>query len=318
MRSPICDASYRATRRLEGLDATAWGQALFQHYFVGHDARPVSLGSRSAQRNSRRRPAPLTVRPPRHETPFLGQSGARLRPSAATSPLPSLERRALESARAAPVPRLPLLHMLRSVLLDADMADEGVFRERVRQLLGHDEGTSYALGDLSRLWEAFATWLQSRHDAGEPYRTLSLPDRGRMTLIGYSVRLAFPRREDRLKLRAVLAALGAGPAPTVPEAFQAIARTRERFSTDFRHVFYCARTALASGRDVPELLALWSAIIEAASLATWPDSRSARIRYQLLAQENGGASNRSSSWLVFHRALAWCAVLTARRAVRRI
>jgi hypothetical protein len=170
--------------------------------------------------------------------------------------------------------------------LDADTANEGVFRERVRQLLGHDVGTTYALGDLSLLWQAFAAWLQDRRNAGEPYRALSLPDQGRMTLIGYSVRLAFPRREDRLRLRDVLAASGVGSSPTVPEAFQAIDRARDRFSSDFRNVFDRAWAALASGRDVPELEALWSAILEVAALAARPSGRAARVRYQLLAQED--------------------------------
>ena len=165
------------------------------------------------------------------------------------------------------------------------MAEEGVFRERVRHLLGHEVGTTYALYDLSLLWEAFAAWLQNRRNAGEPYRSLDLPDRGLLTLIGYSLRLAFPRREDRLRLRDVLAASDAGPNPTVPEAFQAISRARDRFSSDFRHVFDWARNALASGRDIPELQALWSAILEAAVLAP-ASARPTRVRYRLFAQED--------------------------------
>lgn len=269
----------------EDWDATAWGQALFHHYFVGHDAQPISRLAISPEELAKAAGATdsdaATVR-----DAFL----RAIRCSAAVF------RRQLSSAslesrvwnRRQPPPFLAYLFFtcFAAASLDADTADEGVFRERVRQLLGHDEGTSYALNDLSLLWEAFAAWLQGRHDAGEPFRTLSLPDRGRMTLIGYSVRLAFPRRQDRLRLRDVLAASCAGTAPTVPEAFQAIARTRDRFSIDFRHVFDRAHTALATGRTIPELQALWSAIIEAASLASWPDSREARVRYQLVAQED--------------------------------
>jgi hypothetical protein len=169
--------------------------------------------------------------------------------------------------------------------LDADTANEGVFRERVRQLLQHAVGTTYALSDLSLLWEALAEWLEERRNKGEPYRALHLPDRGRMTLIGYSVRLAFPRREDRLRLRNVLAASGIGPNPTVPEAFQIIGHALEQFSSDFRHVFDRARKALANARDIPELHALWSATLEAAAVAR-PLKRPARIRYRLLAQED--------------------------------
>ncbi|BAH40612.1 MAG TPA: hypothetical protein DGD08_04025 [Gemmatimonas aurantiaca] len=266
-------------------DAAAWGQALLRHYFVGHDARPVSRLSISPEELAKAAGASDGEAAPARDA-FL----TAVRCSAAAFrrhlSIASLERHAWN--RHGPPPFLAYLFFtcFAAASLDADTADEGVFRERLRQLLGHHEGTSYALGDLSRLWEAFAAWLEGRHDAGEPYRTLSLPDRGRATLIGYSVRLAFPRREDRLKLRALLAASSAGPAPTVPEAFQAIARARDRFSTDFRHVFDRARAALASGRDVPELQALWSAILEAAALADRRDSGDVRIRYRLLAQED--------------------------------
>jgi hypothetical protein len=86
-------------------------------------------------------------------------------------------------------------------------------------------------------------------------------------------------------LRDVLATVGAGPSPTVPEAFQAIGRARERFSSDFREVFDRARAALATRKDGPELDALWSAVLEAAGLAPSPRDTT-RVRYQLLLQED--------------------------------
>lgn len=266
-------------------DASAWGLALLRHYFRGHDARPVSRLAIS--------PEELAKAAGAADTEAAEARDAFLRAVRCSA---AVFRRILSSIslgnqawdRHEPPPFLAYLFFtcFAAASLDADTADEGVFRERVRQLLGHHSRTSYALVDLSSLWEAFAEWLRNRHDAGEPYRTLSLPDRGRMTLIGYSVRLAFPRREDRLRLRDLLATSGTGPTPTVPEAFLAIARTRDRFSTDFRHVFDQARTALVSGRDAPELQALWSAILEAAALPTRSGIRGERVRYQLLAQEN--------------------------------
>lgn len=266
-------------------DAAAWGRALLGHYFDGHDARPVSRLAISPEELAKAAGAPDSEAAAARDT-FL--RAVRCSPAAFRRHLSSVSLESHSWNRREPPPFLAYLFFtcFAAASLDADTADEGVFRERVRQLLGHDVGTSYALGDLSRLWEAFAAWLQSRHDAGEPYRTLSLPDRGRMTLIGYSVRLAFPRREDRLRLRDVLAASNTGPTLTVPEAFQAISRARDRFSSDLRHVFDRARTALASGRDIPELQALWSAILEAVALAARPDGRAARVRYQLLVQED--------------------------------
>jgi hypothetical protein len=266
-------------------DADAWGRALLRHYFAGHDARPVSRLAVSPEELARAAGA--------SDDEVFAARDAFLK---AVRCSPRAFRRHLSSGsldshawdRREPPPFLAYLFLtcFAAASLDADAVDEGVFRERLRQLLTHSVGTSYSLSDLARLWEAFADWLQSRHDAGYPYRTLSLPAPGRMTLIGYSLRLAFPRREDRLRLRDALGLSHTGLSPTVPEAFNAIARARGRFSSDFRHVFDRARAALARGRDVPELQALWSAILEAAALSTRRDGTAIRINYQLLAQED--------------------------------
>jgi len=264
--------------------APAWGLALLHHYFAGHDAQPVSRLAIS--------PEELAKAAGAEESDAAAARDAFLR---AVQCSPETFRRHLSRAslnpgawnRREPPPFLAWLFFTcyAAASLDADTADEGVFRERVRQLLQHDARTTYALGDLSLLWEEFAAWLQERRSDGEPYRALRLPDRGRMTLIGYSVRLAFPRREDRLRLRNLLAAFNVGPSPTVPEAFQIIGRGLGGFSPEFQHVFGLARDALANGRDVAELHALWSATLEAAALAR-PSSRPARLRYRLLAQED--------------------------------
>ena len=177
-------------------DAAAWGQALLRHYFAGHDARPVSRLAISPEELAKAADASDSEAAAVREA-FL--AAVRCSPWAFRRHLSSASLESRAWNRREPPPFLAYLFFtcFAAASLDADTAEEGVFRERLRQLLGHDEGTSYALGDLSMLWEAFAAWLQRRHDAGEAYRTLGLPDRGRMTLIGYSVRLAFPRREDR-------------------------------------------------------------------------------------------------------------------------
>ncbi len=264
--------------------AAAWGLALLRHYFMGYDAWPVSRLVISSEELAKAAGA--------EESDAEAARAAFLRAvqCSAEEFRRHLSRASLEPGawnRREPPPFLAWLFFTcyAAAPPDAETVDEGVFRERVRQLLGHDLGTTYPLGDLSLLWEEFATWLQERRNDGEPYRALRLPDRGWMTLIGYSVRLAFPRREDRLRLRVLLAASGVGPNPTVPEAFQIIGRARDRFSDDFQHVFDRARDALANGRDVAELHALWSATLEAAALAL-PSSRLTRIRYRLLAQED--------------------------------
>lgn len=266
-------------------NADDWGRALLAHYFAGHDARPVSRLAISPEELARTAAAPESdaraARDAFLEALRCSPAAFRYRVSAA-----SLGARAWN--RRYPPPFAPYLFFTcyAAGTIEADAADQGVFRERVRQLLRHQPGTSYTFSDLSQLWEAFAEWLRERHDAGEPYRTLTLPDRGWMRLIGYSNRLAFPRREDRLRLRDTLAESGVGAGPTVPEAFRAISIVRHRFSADFRHVLDRARAALAANRDAPELEALWSAILEAAFQAPRQDRRSSRTRYQLLAQED--------------------------------
>src|SRR5579872_171221 len=265
--------------------ALAWGNALFQHYFIGTDSKPVSRLAIGPEELARAASATDDDAPDARDS-FLAAircPAARFREHLSAASLePSVWN------RREPPPFLPYLFFtcFAAASLDPDTADIGQFRQRVRQLLRHAPGTTYAFRDLSKLWLAFSLWLQERHNAGQPYRVLTLPDPGHMTLIGFSVRLAFPWRDDRVKLRQVLLTAGAVPISTVPEALQAISGGRNRFSADFRHVFDRAREAFVHGRRTSDLEALWSAILEVAALPV-PDSRRAsRIRYQLFAQED--------------------------------
>lgn len=169
--------------------------------------------------------------------------------------------------------------------IDADTVKVGIFRERLRVLLRHPPGTSYALTELPYLWRALERWLSRRRQAGAPYRALILPDPGWTLLIGYSLRLAFPLRGDRLRLAELIQqANWVGP-PTIPEALQLISRQIDRFSSGFHEVFEPARRAFARGADAPELQALWSAVLEAAAVVL-PVGEPARGRYQLFLQED--------------------------------
>lgn len=266
-------------------DSDAWGRALLRHYFAGYDATPVTRLAISQEELAKAAEAPESESSAVRDA-FL--DAVRCDPTTFKRRLSSASLQPWAWDRRQPPPFLALLFFscFAAANMDADIADQGVYRERLRQLLKHEEGTSYLLGDLPLLWEAFADWLLSRHDAGEPYRTLTLPDRGGMRRIGYSLRLAFPRRADRVRLREVLTAFPTGFRPTVPEAFHALARAREWFSSDFRHVYDRARAALTASSDLPELQALWSAILEAIALAPRADRQGPRIRYQLLAQED--------------------------------
>lgn len=76
---------------------------------------------------------------------------------------------------------------------------DGVYRERLRALLGA-ETTISDLRGLPLLWGRLVAWCEARRRDGEPFRLVVLPDRGHMTQIGESVRIAFPSRSDRLRL----------------------------------------------------------------------------------------------------------------------
>lgn len=80
----------------------------------------------------------------------------------------------------------------------------GVYRERLRTLLGA-EATISDLRGLPLLWGRLAEWCDARRLEGEPFRRVVLPDRGHMTQIGESVRIAFPSRLDRLRLEQLAA-----------------------------------------------------------------------------------------------------------------
>lgn len=267
-------------------DALSWGRALLQHYFAGDDDVPVSRLSTTQEELAQAAGATAEAAADARDA-FL--HAIRCDPATFRRRLSDASLAPAAWDRQTPPPFLAYLFFtcFAAASLDPDIADEGVFRERLRQLLLHEEGTNYHLPDLSRLWEAFAEWLNARREVGEPYRGLILPDRGGMTLIGYSLRLAFPRRQDRLRLRELLATSDLGRAPTVPEAFQLVGKRINRFSPDFQRVFNRARGALTRSSREPLLHVIWSSIQEAAALVRDVEQQQlSRIEYQVLGQEN--------------------------------
>jgi len=266
-------------------DARSWGRALLQHYFVGDDDVPVSRLATTQEELAQAAGATADAAADARDA-FL--QAIRCDPATFRRRLSDASLAPAAWDRQTPPPFLAYLFFtcFAAASLDPDIAEEGVFRERLRQLLLHDEGTNYHLPDLSRLWEAFADWLTARRELGDPYRRLILPERGGMTLIGYSLRLAFPRRQDRLRLRDLLTTSDLGRAPTVPEAFQLVGRRINRFSPDFQRVFNRARTALTRSSREPLLHVIWSSILEAAALVRDVEQQHSRIEYQVLGQED--------------------------------
>ena len=85
-----------------------------------------------------------------------------------------------------------------------EAGDSGNFRERLGVLLNDGGGQEQQLQGINSLWRALARWVGSQIAKGEPYREVVLPDPGSMTQIGYAVRLAYPSRNDRSKLKGAL------------------------------------------------------------------------------------------------------------------
>lgn len=279
------DRIYGSSSDWKTWDAQAWSRALFDRFFVsaGPDAAVSRLAITpdelaKATRNT-------SVEPAAARNAFL--TAIRCSPSEFRSrlSLAGLARGAWKGDAPPPFLAHLLFTCFAAASLDTGTVNEGDFRERLRVLLKHPHGTRYPLGDLPHLWIAFARWLEKRRREGDSYRALILPDPGWMSRIGYSVRLAFPPRADRLYLVKLLRGTDWGTAPTVHEALQLIGRQVSAFSAGFREVFARARRAYVGGRDAPELEALWSAVLEASSLANpVPSNRPARPRYQLFLE----------------------------------
>lgn len=166
--------------------------------------------------------------------------------------------------------------------VEADVVDDGVFRSRLRTLMRHPEGASYALEGLAGLWEAFARWLRCKRQRGAPYRELVLPDPGGMTRIGYSIRLAFPPRKDHLRLIQLLHDEGFDRDPPVEAVLHVVGSRIGGFSQRFREVYDNFRLAFFWGHT-PQLGAhpFWSAVRDAlvrAPVTVVADSASARFQ----------------------------------------
>lgn len=148
---------------------------------------------------------------------------------------------------------------------DGAVSEIGNFRDRMRILLGNDESVSYGLDGLNTTWTLLKTWLDHHRSKGAQYRGLELPDPGHMVLIGYSIRLAFPKRRDLIKLIDIFADAKLGDDPSPFEVIQLVGKNRNWFTDHFRKEFDAFKAAyFGKDRDVGKS-PFWAAVKAAVS-----------------------------------------------------
>lgn len=171
---------------------------------------------------------------------------------------------------------------------DGAVSEVGNFRDRMRILLGNDESVSYGLDGLNQTWLLLKIWLDHHRSKGATYRGLELPDPGHMVLIGYSIRLAFPKRRDLIKLIEILADAKLEDDPSPFEVIQLVGKNRRLFTDHFGKEFDLFKAAFF-GKD-PDVgkSSFWAAVKEAVSadLVARKDKRS-KFGLILFSSESG-------------------------------
>lgn len=283
-------AAAALTQHWRDWDASAWGVALLAHYFhATSQSDPLLRLSVTAEELTKAVHAFPSEASDVREA-FLNAIACT--PDEFRAHLRTGSLRKNQWLGAGPPPFLPylLFTCYAAATLDEVVADQGDFRGRIRDLLGHPSYTSYDLEDLPTLWHALRDWLTRLREAGAPVRRLELPNPGYMNRIGYSIRLAFPQRKDRERLVAVLSSadyVANLTSSTMPEAFALVERRIREFSSDFNTLFRRAKDVLARGGDSPDLRLVWSAIREAvATTYVGRKAASNTPRFHLIAYDD--------------------------------
>jgi hypothetical protein len=120
-----------------------------------------------------------------------------------------------------------------------EISQLGDFRKRLTEQLGLPT-VPQDLEGIATLWGRLVTWVDGKRAAGQPYRSIVLPDPGRMSHIGYSRRIAFPARHDLERMRKLFGE-GSGESPRTPATAIRFVRNRidrDAWSAGFKAAFH--------------------------------------------------------------------------------
>ncbi|MBB3952649.1 hypothetical protein [Aureimonas jatrophae] len=142
-----------------------------------------------------------------------------------------------------------------------EVAQSGLFPERLREILGWDQGIS-SLEGLATLWKNAAVWCDGARAAGRDVRPIALPDPGWMKRIGHSIRIAFPSRHDLDRMGRSFSSLAAVPALDSHRLSDAVRAEigRQRWSQGFIRAFEDFDRRRARGERLLADHAFWLAM----------------------------------------------------------
>jgi hypothetical protein len=142
-----------------------------------------------------------------------------------------------------------------------EISQFGDFRKRLTEQLGLPT-VPQDLAGIATLWERLVIWIDGKRAAGEPYRSIVLPDPGHMSHIGYSRRIAFPARHDLERMRKLFGD-GSGESPRTPATAIRLVRNRidrDVWSAGFKAAFHDFEDQFRRGQRLIADHPFWVAI----------------------------------------------------------
>jgi hypothetical protein len=271
-----------------------WNRALYHHFFGGPPSEiVVPLVRLYVTTEDLRAAFDRSCTPEQSRTAFIESIKRALGPRSLS--LDASRRRRLWHPDAQDPPPF-LSHLLLTCMVANDLAEElrwtGNFRDRLSQTLGTQ--SQPLLERLRPLWEDLASWSVRQNLAGtgcRPLRLPQVPQSGKYSIIGYSLRLASPSRRDQTSLVALFRQHNLiGPEPDLNSVLSVVGSAIGKFSAEFQDVFsdfvYAVRS-LPSGALFHTTF--WKAVREVALSGRQPASRGTQsIRTRLELEDDDG------------------------------